>query len=84
MLTTLLVDHLSIHFTIYLSIHSSIYIAMNLLLCYYALGDSEKLKRHFQRMVQITTGTDVDEDRYFPTNVRTFTSVYNMCHILGG
>lgn len=48
---------------------------MNLLLCYYALGDSEKLKRHFQRMVQITTGTDIDEDRYFPTDVSTFTII---------
>ena len=65
----------------FLSIHS----AMNLLLCYYALGDSEKLKRHFQRMVQITTGTDIDEDRYFPTDVSTFTIIIIVyVIILGG
>ena len=42
---------------------------MNLLLCYYAMGDKEKIKRHFQRMVKITKGTDIDEDRYYPTDV---------------
>lgn len=42
---------------------------MNLLLCYYALRDIDKLKRHFQRMVLIETGTDYDDDRYYPTDV---------------
>jgi intraflagellar transport protein 88 len=43
-------------------------IAMNLLLCYYTLHDTEKLKSHFQRMVQITIGTEYDEDRYTATD----------------
>ena len=43
---------------------------MNLLLCYYALGDKEKLKRHFQRMTLITTGAVSDEDQYYVTDVR--------------
>ena len=30
---------------------------MNLLLCYYAIGDREKQKRHFQRMTQLTCST---------------------------
>lgn len=42
--------------------------ALNLTLCYYAVGDREKLKKTFQRMVQIATGI-TDEDRYFPTVV---------------
>ena len=42
--------------------------ALNLVLCYYAVGDSEKLKKCFQRMLMISTGIE-DEDRYFPTVV---------------
>ncbi|XP_019856769.1 PREDICTED: intraflagellar transport protein 88 homolog [Amphimedon queenslandica] len=43
-------------------------VAMNLLLCYYALRDVDKLKRHFQRMILIETGTDYDDDRYYSTD----------------
>ncbi|XP_065057334.1 intraflagellar transport protein 88 homolog isoform X1 [Rhopilema esculentum] len=37
----------------------------NLLLCYYAMGDREKMKKTFQRLVQITVGPE-DEEKYNP------------------
>lgn len=40
----------------------------NLLLCYYALGDREKMKKTYQRLVQISTGVD-DEEKYNPATV---------------
>lgn len=40
--------------------------ALNLMLCYYAISDREKLKKTFQRTLQISTGIE-DEDRYYPT-----------------
>jgi len=42
--------------------------ALNLMLCYYAISDREKLKKTFQRTLQISTGIE-DEDRYYPTVV---------------
>ena len=41
--------------------------ALNLILCYYGVSDSEKMKKCFNRMLQISTG--IDEDRYYPTMV---------------
>ena len=41
---------------------------LNLILCYYAVSDREKIRKCFQRILQIDTGID-DEDRYFPTMV---------------
>ena len=43
--------------------------AMNLMLCYYAVSDRDKLKKCFHRMLQISTGIS-DEDRYYPAVVR--------------
>lgn len=40
----------------------------NLLLCYYALGDREKMKKTFQRLVQINAGIE-DEEKYNPVTV---------------
>ena len=40
----------------------------NLLMCYYAMSDREKMKKTFQRLVQINTGTD-DEEKYNPVTV---------------
>ena len=59
-------------------------VAMNLLLCYYALRDVDKLKRHFQRMILIETGTDYDDDRYYSTDVSPFiidTLHYILMHV---
>ena len=42
-------------------------LALNLMLCYFAISDSEKMKKCFHRMLQISTG--IDEDRYYPTMV---------------
>ncbi len=42
--------------------------ALNLMLCYYAISDRDKLKKSFHRMLQITTGLH-DEDRYYSTLV---------------
>ncbi len=47
---------------------------MNLLLCYYAIGDTEKLKRHFQRLTLITTGIITDDDRYYLTDVSNYSN----------
>ena len=42
--------------------------ALNLALCYYSIGDRDKLKKCFQRLLQISSGPE-DDDRYFPTVV---------------
>ena len=41
----------------------------NLLLCYYALGDKEKMKKTFQKLLTVSLGFD-DEDKYTLTGVR--------------
>ncbi|XP_065176438.1 intraflagellar transport protein 88 homolog [Sycon ciliatum] len=41
--------------------------ALNLILCYYALGDSEKMKQTFLQMLQINMGIS-EEDRYLIDN----------------
>uniref|UniRef100_T1IRH6 Intraflagellar transport protein 88 homolog n=1 Tax=Strigamia maritima TaxID=126957 RepID=T1IRH6_STRMM len=40
--------------------------ALNLILCYYALGDREKMKKGFMKMLNIAL--DVDEDDQYATN----------------
>ena len=40
----------------------------NLLLCYYALADREKMKKTFQRLVQINNEVE-DEEKYNPVSV---------------
>jgi len=37
----------------------------NLLLCHYAVGDRDKIRKTFQRLVQINSGVD-DEEKYSP------------------
>ncbi|XP_033125013.1 intraflagellar transport protein 88 homolog [Anneissia japonica] len=39
--------------------------AFNLILCYYATGDRDKMKRTFQRLLQVDLKMD-DEDKYLP------------------
>lgn len=41
----------------------------NLLLCHYALGDKEKMKKTFQKLLTVSLGFD-DEDKYTLTGVR--------------
>jgi len=61
---------LDIHSTLMTSIISTVSLtALNLMLCYYAVSDREKLKKCFHRMLQIGTGIS-DEDRYYPAVVR--------------
>ena len=51
---------------------------MNLLLCYYALGDRDKMKHHFHRMTQLTCSTDPDDNRYYLSDVSNCLSyLYN-------
>ena len=45
------------------------YSGFNLLLCYYALGDKEKMKKTFQKLLTVSLGFD-DEDKYTLTGVR--------------
>ena len=40
----------------------------NLILCYYALGDREKMKRAFQKLLTVDLKID-DEDKYISSNV---------------
>lgn len=40
----------------------------NLILCYYAIGDRERMKKAFQKLISVPLGTD-DEDKYIPSNV---------------
>ena len=39
--------------------------AFNLILCYYATGDREKMKKTFTRLLQVDLNLD-DEDKYLP------------------
>ncbi|XP_013874431.1 intraflagellar transport protein 88 homolog [Austrofundulus limnaeus] len=39
----------------------------NLILCYYAVGDRERMKKAFQKLISIHLGID-DEDKYIPSN----------------
>ena len=57
--------------------HSEITPALNLMLCYFAISDSEKMKKCFHRMLQISTG--IDEDRYYPTMVCECESLCQYC-----
>ena len=43
-------------------------LAFNLILCYFALGDRDKMKQTFQRMLQANLELG-DEDRYYVTSV---------------
>ena len=40
---------------------------LNLILCYYAMGDREKQKRTFQKLVSVDLKAD-DEDKYLANN----------------
>ena len=40
----------------------------NLLLCHYTVGDRDKIRKTFQRLVQINSGVD-DEEKYSPVTV---------------
>lgn len=53
------------------------------MLCYYAISDREKLKKTFQRTLQISMGIG-DEDRYYPTvvsktSLSSCASDYSIC-----
>ncbi|XDV30642.1 hypothetical protein PO909_033509 [Leuciscus waleckii] len=39
----------------------------NLILCYYAIGDRERMKKAFQKLICVPLGID-DEDKYIPAN----------------
>ena len=65
----------------------AITLALNLMLCYYAVSDSEKMKKCFHRMLQINAG--VDEDRYYATVVsytyldnHNYHSILDNCQII--
>lgn len=40
----------------------------NLILCYYAIGDRERMKKAFQKLISVPLGID-DDDKYIPSNV---------------
>ncbi|KAL6100387.1 ift88 [Pungitius sinensis] len=39
----------------------------NLILCYYAIGDRERMKKAFQKLISVPLGVD-DEDKYIPSS----------------
>ncbi|XP_039257756.2 intraflagellar transport protein 88 homolog [Styela clava] len=47
----------------------------NLILCYFALGDSDKMKKAFQKLLSVNLGID-DEDKYTTNPENTQESVY--------
>ena len=51
------------------------------MLCYYAISDSEKMKKCFHRMLQISIG--IDEDRYYPTMVSDVCSSLDWAPFIG-
>lgn len=54
----------------------------NLILCYYAIGDREMMKKAFQNLISVPLGID-DEDKYIPSNVSLlFTSGLSICLVL--
>jgi intraflagellar transport protein 88 len=40
----------------------------NLILCYYATGDRDRMKKAFQKLIAVPLGIG-EEDKYIPTNV---------------
>lgn len=42
--------------------------SFNLILCYFAIGDREKMKKSFQKLIMVPLGIDED-DKYIPPNV---------------
>ncbi|XP_029315285.1 intraflagellar transport protein 88 homolog [Cottoperca gobio] len=46
----------------------------NLILCYYAIGDRERMKKAFQKLISVPLGID-DEDKYIPSNDDTDSSL---------
>ena len=50
--------------------------AFNLLLCYYALGDREKMRKSFVKMLTINLKIE-DEDKYLPHNVNLMCTMFS-------
>ncbi|XP_078118618.1 intraflagellar transport protein 88 homolog isoform X1 [Sander vitreus] len=46
----------------------------NLILCYYAIGDRERMKKAFQKLISVPLGID-DDDKYIPSNDDTDSSM---------
>ncbi|KAM3862431.1 intraflagellar transport protein 88 homolog isoform 2-T2 [Diretmus argenteus] len=46
----------------------------NLILCYYAIGDRERMKKAFQKLIIVPLGID-EEDKYIPSNDDTHTNM---------
>lgn len=51
----------------------------NLILCYYAIGDRERMKKAFQKLISVPLGID-DEDKYIPSNV-SYSNIYLFINI---
>lgn len=52
----------------------------NLVLCYYAIGDKERMKKGFQKLISVPLG--FDEDKYIPSNVSgsgSLVQILNIC-----
>uniref|UniRef100_A0AAY4DRZ6 Intraflagellar transport protein 88 homolog n=1 Tax=Denticeps clupeoides TaxID=299321 RepID=A0AAY4DRZ6_9TELE len=46
----------------------------NLILCYYAIGDRDKMKKSFQKLISVPLGID-EEDKYIPPNDEPHTNM---------
>jgi len=55
----------------------------NLILCYFALGDREKMKRAFQKLLTVDLKID-DEDKYLPHGVSHVFSLFGCNSSLKG
>ncbi|XP_068184612.1 intraflagellar transport protein 88 homolog isoform X3 [Antennarius striatus] len=47
----------------------------NLILCYYAIGDRDRMKKAFQKLISVPLGID-DEDKYIPSHDETSSDMY--------
>ena len=52
--------------------------ALNLILCYFATNDRDKMKKTFRQMLDISSGAE-DEDRYYPAVV-SWLDLYTLAH----
>ncbi|XP_029935920.1 intraflagellar transport protein 88 homolog isoform X4 [Myripristis murdjan] len=49
-------------------------VGYNLILCYYAIGDKERMKKAFQKLICVPLGI-AEEDKYIPSNDDTHTNM---------
>lgn len=52
----------------------------NLILCYYAIGDRERMKKTFQKLISVPLGID-DEEKYISSSVSSAACLPSTCSL---